>query len=71
MVQVAQKYYPKIDPGLLSVILANEMPTFGTEITADMIASVSESAVAVKIIQKAYSLHDVVIGKDYRALWRC
>ena len=70
-VKVAQKYYPKMDPALLSVILANEAPTFGSEITAEMIASVAETAVAVKVIQKIYTLDDVVIGKDYRSLWRC
>lgn len=70
-VRVAQKYYPKMDPALLSVILANEAPTFGTEITAEMIAGVAESALAVKAIQKAYALDDVVIGRDHRPLWRC
>jgi len=69
--KVAQKYYPKMDPALLSVILANEAPTFGSEITADMISGVSESALAAKVIQKAYTLDNVVIGKDHRPLWRC
>jgi hypothetical protein len=53
------------------VRLASEAPTFGSEITAEMISGISEGALAAKAIQKAYTIDDVVIGRDHRPLWRC
>lgn len=69
--KVAQRYFPKLDPSLLKVALESEALTFGTAISDDMIKSVSDGAVSVKVIQKAYTTDDVVIGKDFRSLWTC
>lgn len=69
--KVAQKYFPKLDTAILAAALQSESVTFGTEITDEMIKAVSDAAVSVKVIQKGYSTDDVVVAKDFRALWGC
>lgn len=70
-VWVAKKYFPNIDDTVLRRALEGEASSYGSQITAQMIDSVSEINQAVAVIKRGYAMDDVVVSAEYRSLWNC
>ncbi len=70
-VPVAKKYFPNVEDDVLERALLGESSSYGSEITAEMIKSVSDINVAVAVIKGPHGLEDVVVAAEHRSHWRC
>jgi NitT/TauT family transport system substrate-binding protein len=67
----AVRQFPKVEPDVLRMALAGELPTLGSVITEEMIGAVSRANVEAKVIKRAYTYSDVVVDGEFTSLWRC
>lgn len=68
---VAKKYFPNTDQAVLERALLNEAASYGTQVTSEMIKSVSDVNLSLSVIQHNYAIDNVVVGAAYRPLWKC